>query len=175
MSIKYAILGLLSQGPLHGYELKSAYEEELVPGAQLNVGQVYKSLERLSHEGFVSHDVVRQDVRPDKKVYDLTDPGRDELRRWIEEPSRAPIDRRDEIFLKLILARRLEAVDPLAVIEIERRECMTRLHEIVSAKARASNGSSELRSVMLLDLAALKLEARIKWLNNCEEALRRQK
>ncbi len=174
MSIKHAILGLLTSGPLHGYELKTAYEDELVPGAQLNFGQVYKSLERLSRDGLVSHDVVRQDVRPDKKVYGLTEAGREELDRWIRAPAEISIERRDETFLKLVLARRIDGADPLRVIDTERRACLDRLHDIVGAKARAGHGESELLTEMLLDLASLRLEASIKWLNNCEEALRRQ-
>ncbi len=175
MSIKHAILGLLASGPLHGYELKTAYEEELVPGAQLNFGQVYKNLERLSRDGLVSLDVVRQDVRPDKKVYGLTEAGREELDRWIGEPADLPIERRDETFLKLVLARRIDGTDPLRVIEVERRSCLDRLHEIVGAKARGGDENTELSTLMLLDLAALRLEAIIKWLDNCEEALRRQR
>src|SRR6516165_12797458 len=47
LSIKHAILGLLAGGPLHGYDLKTAYEGDLVPAAQLNFGQVYTTLDRL--------------------------------------------------------------------------------------------------------------------------------
>ena len=46
MSIKHAILGLLADRPLHGYELKAAYESELVPATQLNYGQVYTTQTR---------------------------------------------------------------------------------------------------------------------------------
>ena len=177
MSIQHALLGLLAKGPRHGYELKSAYEGELVPGAQLNVGQVYKSLERLGRDGMVSHALVRQDVRPDKKVYEITRSGREELDSWLVTPSETAIDRRDETFLKLVIARRLEGSDPLRVIDSERRACMARLHEIIGAKSKAeqAGGTSEETAestVMLLDLSALRLEANVAWLDNCEQRLR---
>ena len=73
MSIKHALLGLLANGPLHGYDLKAAYEQELVPESHLNYGQVYTTLERLSRDGLVTHDVVRQAERPDKKKHLTTD------------------------------------------------------------------------------------------------------
>ena len=88
MSIKHAILGLLSKKPLHGYELKAAYEEDLVPATQLNYGQVYTTLERLGRDGLVGHEVVSQAERPDKKVYALTAAGRKELREWLNTPSK---------------------------------------------------------------------------------------
>ncbi len=183
MSIKHAMLGLLANGPRHGYELKTAYEDELVPGADLNVGQVYKSLDRLGRDGMVSHALVRQDVRPDKKVYEITRAGRKELKGWLGRPSETAIDRRDETFLKLVIARRLEGSDPLRVIESERRACMARLHEIIGAKSSVrrpdetsptgvpAKGIAE-ATAMLLDLSALRLEANLKWLDHCEERLR---
>src|SRR5438128_11022545 len=88
MSIKYAILGLLADRPLHGYELKAAYEAELVPATQLNYGQVYTTLERLARDGLVAHEVVSQTERPDKKVYALTREGRRALQEWLATPSR---------------------------------------------------------------------------------------
>jgi DNA-binding PadR family transcriptional regulator len=119
MSIKYAILGLLADRPLHGYELKAAYEEQLVPAAQLNYGQVYTTLERLRRDGLVAHEVVSQAERPDKKVYALTGAGRKELRAWLASPSCLDLDLRNETFLKLALARRLADADPLGVLDVE--------------------------------------------------------
>src|SRR5439155_27244664 len=113
MSIKHAILGLLAERPLHGYELKAAYEEELVPSTQLNYGQVYTTLERLGRDGLVGHELVSQTERPDKKVFALTPAGRKELKDWLSRPSQLDLDLRNEAFLKLILARHLEDVDPL--------------------------------------------------------------
>src|SRR5438874_13683575 len=133
MSIKYAILGLLADRPLHGYELKAAYEAELVPATQLNYGQVYTTLERLARDGLVAHEVVSQTERPDKKVYALTREGRRELQEWLATPSRLDLDLRNETFLKLVLARRLEDADPLAVLAVERRSCFERLHEVTQA------------------------------------------
>src|SRR6266849_4290135 len=115
MSIKHAILGLLADGPLHGYELKTAYEEDLVPATQLNYGQVYTTLERLGRDGLVAHEVVSQTERPDKKVYALTEGGRKELKEWLSTPSTLDLDLRNETFLKLMLARRLEDANPLEV------------------------------------------------------------
>jgi DNA-binding PadR family transcriptional regulator len=171
MSIKHALLGLLSDGPRHGYELKSAYEDSLVPEENLNFGQVYTTLERLSRDGLVAHDVVRQSERPDKKVYELTREGRKELREWLTTPSRQDLDLRNETFLKLMLARRLKGVSPAEVLAIERQSCFQRLHDTTRAKAQAIKKKSPLPSILLLELAVLKLEAFLKWLDRCEELL----
>ncbi len=172
MSIRFAILGLLADRPLHGYELKAAYEEELAPSTQLNYGQVYSTLERLGRDGLVAHEVVSQAERPDKKVYALTEEGRKQLTDWLETPARLDLDLRNETFLKLILARRLSNTDPLRILRVERRACFARLHEVTQARACARLEGASLQSILLLDLAVLRLEAFIKWLEICEEVLK---
>ncbi len=160
---------------MHGYELKAAYEQELVPSAQLNYGQVYTTLERLARDGLVAHEVVSQAERPDKKVYALTAEGRRELQEWLHSPSPIDLDLRNETFVKLVLARRLRDPDPREVIAVESRACFERLHEVTQARARADREGAPLQTVLLLDLAALKLEAFLKWLEHCEEALKQER
>jgi len=175
VSIKHALLGLLANGPLHGYDLKAAYEQDLVPESHLNYGQVYTTLERLSRDGLVTHDVVRQSERPDKKVYELTREGRQQLRDWLATPSRLDLDLRNETYLKLMLARRLKGSDPREVLAIERRGCFERLHEVSQTRARAEKEGAPLHAVLLLELAVLQLEAFLTWLERCEEFLKREK
>jgi DNA-binding PadR family transcriptional regulator len=172
MSIKHAILGLLADGPLHGYELKAAYEAELVPATQLNYGQVYTTLDRLHRDGLVTPELVSQSERPDKKVYALTKEGRRALHEWLATPSELDLDLRNETFLKLVLARRFKDADALKVLAVERRSCFERLHEVAQTRARAEKEGASVPAILLLDLAVLRLEAFLKWLERCEEMLK---
>ena len=162
----------MASKPLHGYELKAGFEE-LAP-TDLNIGQVYTTLDRLSRDQFVTYEVVNQAERPDKKVYALTDVGRKELREWLATPSAMDLNLRNETFLKLMLARRLRGADPIKVLAVERRASFERLHEVLEAKARAEPERASLQTLLLLDLAALRLEASLKWLDHCEEALKKE-
>lgn len=175
LSFKYAILGLLADRPRHGYELRALYEDQLVPSAKLNFGQVYPTLDRLQRDGWVEHDVVSQQERPDKKVYALTEEGRSQLRAWLDTPSALNLDARNETFLKLMLARRLAQIEPLKVLKLEKRACFARLHEVTQARARAKEEGEPLQAILLLDLAVLRLEAFMKWLENCDEVLRQER
>ena len=169
------MLGLLADGPLHGYELRTLYEAQLVPSASVNFGQVYTTLDRLQRDGWVEHDVVTQQERPDKKVYALTQEGRNQLQAWLDTPTALSLDARNETFLKLMLARRLAHVDPLEVLKVEKRACFARLHEMTQARAKANDDQAPLQAILLLDLAVLRLEAFMKWLENCDELLREEK
>lgn len=168
-------MGLLAQGEQHGYELKAAVESDLVPLSPLNFGQVYTGLDRLERDGYVSHITVEQEERPAKKVFALTESGRAELVSWMRTASLPDLDLRNATFLKLLLARTLApsvgGPDPLEVIRGERRACFERLHEVVAARARAESGEQSVATSLLLDLAALRLEAFLRWLDRCEAVL----
>jgi DNA-binding PadR family transcriptional regulator len=183
LSIKHAILGLLTDGPLHGYGLKAAYEGELVPGAALNIGQVYPALDKLQADGHVTVEVVSQSERPDRKVYTLTEAGRRELEAWLRSEPRQEVDLRNETFLKLMLAWRLNRrkpgasaraphVSPIEVLDAERRSCLERLHDLTEARERAEQDGADLPTLLLLDLAISRLNAFHQWLDHCEEMFR---
>lgn len=175
MSIRMAILGLLSERPLHGYELRSAYEDDLVPHSRVNIGQIYTTLERLERDGLVAHERVLQAVRPDKKVFGLTDKGRAELDRWLRTPAPLALDLRNEAFLKVGLACRLRSIDGAELVATERRACFQLLAEASHAKAQAERDGEPLTKIMLLELAELRLEAFLHWLERCLERIREEK
>jgi DNA-binding PadR family transcriptional regulator len=137
-------------------------------------GQVHTTLERLGRDGLVAQEVVSQTERPDKKVYALTSAGRKELKDWLARPSQVDLDLRNETFLKLILARHLKDADTYRILKIERKACLARLHEVTQARVAAQQEGTSLPSVLLLDLALLRLEAFVKWLDRCEELLKKE-
>jgi DNA-binding PadR family transcriptional regulator len=73
------MLGILAQKDLHGYELKSSFDEKVGDFWSLNYGQIYSTLDRLEQDELVSHDRQAQDKRPDKKIYSITPKGKKEL------------------------------------------------------------------------------------------------
>jgi DNA-binding PadR family transcriptional regulator len=173
MSIKHAILGLLAGGPAHGYALKAAFED-VAPKTSLNYGQVYTTLERLEKAQLVTPEVVAQEKQRDKYLYTLTAKGRLELREWLATPTQLDLDLRNETFLKLMLARRLPDADPLQVLAVERRAAFELLHKVAGERDQAGQGAADTATVLLLELAALRLEAFLKWLDRCEEIFTRE-
>jgi PadR family transcriptional regulator, regulatory protein AphA len=83
MSIRSAILGFLSWKPFTGYELKKLFADALSFHWSGNNNQIYGSLVDLHKDGAVSIEVVQQEKLPAKKVYTITDAGREELREWL--------------------------------------------------------------------------------------------
>lgn len=90
MSIKYAILGLLSSKPFTGYEMKKIFEDSPVMYWSGNNNQIYKSLVQLLDEGLVTSEVLHQETSPSKKVYTITGSGLAELKKWVLSPPEVP-------------------------------------------------------------------------------------
>lgn len=164
--LKFLLLGLLKECPRYGYDLKSVFEEFLGGMWPLNIGQVYTTLSRLEQDGLVSSETVAQDLLPDRKVYQLTDEGRAVLAEWLDEPSEGPIRLRDEFFFKIVLRSRLRGASSL--VDKQRRTHLRALAEL--ARLRDDPGINR-ETALLLDGAALRAEAELKWLDLCEERL----
>lgn len=143
-----------------------------MPSTKLNFGQVYPTLDRLQRDGWIEHDVVSQQERPDKKVYALTEEGQKNLHAWLGAASGLNLSARNETYLKLMLARELAQIEPLDILKAEKQACFARLHELTQARAKAKAEKEPLQTILLLDLAVRQLEAFINWLETCDEYLR---
>lgn len=101
MSLKHVILTVLHQGPATGYEILKEFDTVMGYFWNASHQQVYRDLAQLTEAGFVTFTAVAQDHKPDKKVYVLTEAGRDALRGWVEEPLK-PQRVQDELLVKLL-------------------------------------------------------------------------
>ncbi|MBN1869595.1 MAG: PadR family transcriptional regulator [Candidatus Omnitrophica bacterium] len=68
-------LGLLKDGPKHGYEIKRQIEEELFPFVGLKIKSIYYPLKKMEKLGLIKKDVGREGKWPEKYIYSLTGKG----------------------------------------------------------------------------------------------------
>ena len=122
-SLGYALLGLLAREPLSGYDLKGRMERPVGYFWSARHSQIYPELARLEGEGLVSHELVEQEGRPDKKVYGITAAGLEALEEWVTAPVE-PRHARDELVLK---AYSLWLAEPEKALALFRKH--ERLHE----------------------------------------------
>src|SRR5689334_111108 len=83
MSTSHVLLGLLSVGPQHGYDLKRTHDERLPQAKPVAFGQVYATLGRLERDGLVEATGQDRDGGPDRTTYAITDAGRAHLAEWL--------------------------------------------------------------------------------------------
>lgn len=86
MSLEHAILGFLNYQPFSGYDLKKVFDTSIQHFWAADQSQIYRTLNALTRQGWVEMEKVVQQDRPDRKVYHITDPGREELLRWLSAP-----------------------------------------------------------------------------------------
>jgi PadR family transcriptional regulator AphA len=86
MSLEFAILGFLNYQPYTGYDLKKIFDTSIRHFWPADQSQIYRTLARLTENGWAEMEKIPQDDRPDRKVYSITDAGRAELLRWLSGP-----------------------------------------------------------------------------------------
>jgi DNA-binding PadR family transcriptional regulator len=167
--VRLPLLALLAAGPAHGYELKQALEKLL--GAaypQPNVGQIYVTLGRLEKSGLIEGEDVTQSTRPNKRIYRLTEAGREAVLAWFEEPTDEPRVR-DEFFMKLALAPQAGLTDQIALINKQRRQYLNTMREL--SRLAAAEDRDNRVAQLLIEGAMLHLQADLDWLERCQEEL----
>ena len=169
MSLKFGLLGLLAQEPLHGYEVKQRFEEMLGGAWEVNIGQVYTTLGRLERDGLVEPAGERGERG--KHAYRLTPAGQTALDEWLEQPESEPQLLREETYVKLLLSTRLANGNLAALLTRQRRVYLQRLRDLAALEEQARRtGRDDL--ALLVKGAILHTEADLAWVDICAEETR---
>jgi DNA-binding PadR family transcriptional regulator len=172
---KYSVLGILSYGPMSGYDIKKFYEQSIAGFWSESYGQIYPSLKRLAKEKFVTKSVQKQQGKPDRHIYAITGKGREELQRWLVEPIGRHVGRH-EILLKLIFGRQISVKDNITQIERFRKRQQIELTEVQRLGKQFETTETENPNLafwlMALDYGKHVNEAYIQWAEKTLMALR---
>jgi DNA-binding PadR family transcriptional regulator len=187
MSIRQAMLVILEQGPMYGYQLRAEFEQRTGETWPLNIGQVYTTLTRLERDGLV--EVVGHGGADDGDEaggtgsdrqhvsYRATDAGRSEVSTWFATPVPRSQPPRDELAIKLALAVTLPGVDVAGIIQRQRSATMASLQDYTrlkrSGRAATPQEPADLAWSLVLDALVFDAEAEVRWLDHCEARLRR--
>ena len=167
MAVREGLLALLNEGPRHGYQLKTEFEQATGGVWPLNVGQVYTTLERLERDGLV-------DTAEDggQKTYRITVDGLAALGAWWEAvPSDDPPPR-DELMLKMLMGIERGREHALKVLTRQRSALLALLQARRREANAALDGEGEaLAARLVLDALMVRAEADLRWLDLCEQRL----
>ncbi len=161
---EYALLGLLWNGPQHGYELTRAFapDQELGAICRLEQSQLYAFLKKLERLGYLSATQEMQEGRPPRRILALTPAGQAEFRQWVESPVHKPREVRLQFLLKLYFARQFgeETIARLITAQIAACEQFIRkVQETPAQGFRAIIQQARIRQI----------EATIAWLRELRE------
>lgn len=131
MDVKTVCLGMLTNGPASGYDLKKYFESTFGHFFAAGFGSIYPALNSLAEAGLVTCTEIAQDGKPDRKVYGITRKGRSELARALENP--APAHKvRSEFLATLFFAHLMSTEQIDTVLDNRLREIETFLESLDS-------------------------------------------
>jgi DNA-binding PadR family transcriptional regulator len=164
VGLREGLLCLLAVGDSHGYELKGHLEATTGDTWQINIGQIYTTLQRLERDALVVH----RDSDESRVVYSLTQSGREAASEWMSQPVDISVAGRDEISLKILMAIRSGIDDPLRVIERQRGSTMALLQDYTALK---TDEGDDIGWLLHLDRLIFGAEAELRWLDRVESRL----
>ncbi|MDX3800410.1 PadR family transcriptional regulator [Streptomyces sp. AK04-3B] len=126
MALRNAVMAALLEGEASGYDLAKGFDATVANFWMSTPQQLYRELERMEAEGLVTARLVEQERRPNKRLFSLTETGREAVHAYTAEPLGKPAVIRDELMVKV---QCLDAGDIDAV-----REAITERMEWATAK-----------------------------------------
>lgn len=162
MSTPHVLLGLLADGPRHGYDLKRAHDERLPQAKPLAFGQVYATLGRLERDGFVTPAGSDRDGGPERTSYTLTDAGRARLAEWLAEVEPPAPYVTSTLFSKVVVSVLVTGADRARDYLVAQRAAHTvRMRELTAVKTASGAAPGE---IVAADYALAHLDADLRWL-----------
>jgi DNA-binding PadR family transcriptional regulator len=169
VSVRHALLALLSEGPKYGLQLRQEFEARTGQVWPLNVGQVYTTLQRLERDGLAAAEDGGGDGP--HHIFAITADGEQELARWLRTPPAATAPPRDELVIKVLVAARLPGVDVREVLQVQRRQVVETMQQYTNLKAEAPEHDVEL--ALVVDAELFRIEGILRWLDAAEARLSR--
>jgi DNA-binding PadR family transcriptional regulator len=171
MAIKHAILGLLHYRPMHGYKIKAQIEKNFGHVWSINYGQIYPNLKSLLDEGLISMTEHNQaGMRgPSRKLYSITDKGREAFSRWIMEQPEKSMTLRDPFLMKFVFfgfgerKRAIEMIDDQ--IELYEKQLGSRKEKFKKMK------ELEIHVRLISEMGIELNEAFLAWLKRAREEI----
>ena len=172
MSVRHALLALLSEEPKYGLQLREEFEAHTGEVWPLNVGQVYTTLQRLERDGLVGAVGDEESAEPGpQKAYRITDAGRAELADWLRTVPDLSTPPRDDLVMKILIAVRVPGIDVHEVIQAHRRYLIELMQEWTRLKE--DDDGADLSFALVVDSELFRLDSVVRWLDAAEGRLRR--
>jgi DNA-binding PadR family transcriptional regulator len=167
---EYAVLGLLAVlGEASGYDLGRWVRDSVDLILAPTNSRIYAVLPGLLKQGYVSKRSVRQERRPDKRLYRLTTTGREVFEAWLNDSAKS--QHRDVLLLKLFFGHFGDPRALLAQVERLREEKEAELEDFTRHGTASLEGPDGQFRAMTIACGLALAEATINWADRTTAAL----
>jgi DNA-binding PadR family transcriptional regulator len=172
VSVRHALLALLSAGPKYGLQLREEFEANTGQVWPLNVGQVYTTLQRLERDGLVTAIDSESGGEPGpQKAFRITEAGSVELDQWLRVPPDLSTPPRDDLVMKVLIAVRVPGTDVSEIIQAHRRYLVQLMQEWTRLKE--DDNGRDVAFSLVVDSELFRIDSVVRWLDAAEGRLRR--
>jgi len=178
MSLEHAILGFLNYRPYSGYDLKKIFDTSVRHFWPADQSQIYRTLSRMTEKEWMEIEIIRQESRPDRKLYHITQAGEVKLRDWLLTPL-SPEENRSAEMIQIFFAAQLSDEEILGIFErtagLMRAglEQYAQIPRQIEAYSEYTNSPREFFFWMLtLDVGIHTLQANLEFIENLIQSIR---
>lgn len=177
-TLKYAILGLLMRSPVTGYDIAKEFGDGLGCFWSAKHSQIYPELKRLTDDGLIQFRTVIQGERMEKKLYEITDKGKEDFLCWLlKDPPLDPTPK-DVFKLRSYYSQWISTADYLVLLDkqIEKRLAKytflsDRLKNVYGDRDIVSLTGSDRGDYLVLLGAVMREQTYLDWLQRSREVV----
>jgi len=167
VSVRHALLALLSEGPKHGPQLHEELAARTGEAGQLNSGQLYAALSRLEHDGLVASGGTG--AAGPHREFRITVGGTAELAAWLRTPPSLAATPHDQFAAKVLAALRVPGTDVHEVVQVHRRALMELMQQWTRIKLQKAG--NDLGLGLRIDAELCRLDSLVRWLDAADGRL----
>jgi DNA-binding PadR family transcriptional regulator len=173
-TLKYAILGLINRKPLTGYDITKEFNSGLVDFWYAKHSQIYPELKKLTDERLISYEIIIQGEKLEKKLYTITQDGKNCLQEWLAKDEPLGPTPKDIFRLKAFFCD--EIPNDILLIQfqnasIKHSKKLTYLENAMKELLKQSDvskvSSPEFGDYIVLNGAIMREKTYIDWLIDC--------
>lgn len=172
VSIRHLILGLLTQQPMSGYDIKRFLKSTSWLIDSPSFGSIYPTLHTLREDGLVTVEAAPRQGKPPRKIYTITEAGRLALREWIDQPV-APGASLKTFVMRLILASNFSHTGLISHLQ-QRRSQVAVHHTTLKQITEALDGTVDSGQRLAFGYGLALATAELAWLDSALEQLSQQ-
>lgn len=169
--LKYAILGLLNQKSMTGYELSQQFESTISEFWTAKHSQIYPELKKLTQEGMIEFEIEITGQVLEKKLYSITESGRGDFLNWLEKEEPMQSTPKDVFRLRVFFLNELDNDIRIKLLEKQLVQHTKRLEHLRNNNKKFSGvpnkNADEFGDYLVLMGAIMREETTCEWLKQC--------
>lgn len=179
MSLKHGLLGLLNYTQMTGYDLSKIFSESLAFFWKAQTSQVYRELNSMEQDGWLTSTIEFQTDKPNKRLYKITDQGKKELNSWLKvDISQEMLSVKNPYLMKIFFSGNLDIESNLHFLYTLKEACERRLLNLESTNnnieqygEKVANEAHMLYWGMTAEFGKLHFSMCLNWAKDCIQKL----